>query len=125
MELPHDLLRSALEEYIAFGPQTVRSPEDRLASRLPHHQPADRRAALIVAREAVAAAEELAREYADGRRTQASVSETLLRRFNWLIDPALPQRQSWWRQLLTHGTTRAQPDLVTRLANFGFHLVIM
>src|SRR5688500_10100017 len=122
-EVPGDLLRCALEEYIALGPNTVHSPEDRLARRIPRYSAEARSAALVVAGEAAAAASGLAREHEAGVRTYESVVQTWEQRFPWVVDPAPPEPRPWWLRLLTRGTTRKELDLATRLANFGFYLI--
>ena len=105
MAIPDDVLRTALEEYIAFGPATRRPAEERLRARLPADAGALADEALAEARAAVAAAEQLAREYEARRRSQRSCAQELARRFPWLGGDA-------------------GGDLALRLAHFGYYLVI-
>lgn len=102
------LLQMAVEEYIRMGPEIRRSQSERLAKRARQASQAERAAALLQAGRAVEAAESLAREYQDGKRTQADCVAELRRRFPWLDD----------------GAPKAG-DLAVRLANFGYYLVIM
>jgi hypothetical protein len=101
MDIPDDVLRVALEEYIAFGPRTRRPAEERVGERLPNVATATRAAALAEARRAVALAEALAREYVDGKRTQGEVVAELRRAVPWAA------------------------ELAPSLGHFGYHLVIM
>lgn len=121
--IPDEVLRAALEEHIAFGPDRKRPAEERLARRLPLVPPATRRAALEAAGEAVEVAYELAREYTAGGRTQASVEAELARRFPWLRAGPPAARRPWWRRLPFWSRAR-EADLVVRLGHYGYYLAI-
>ena len=103
VKLSPSLLRLALSEHIRMGPKTRRPVEERLSRRARNASTAERVAALRQARRAVAAAEALAREYQDKKRTQPEVYTELRRRFPWLGDG----------------------DLADRLGDYGYFLVIM
>ncbi len=91
-----------------MGPDARRSVDERLKARAPESADVDRAAALVEAARAVAAAEALAREYQEGRRSQNAAVAELRRRFPWL------------------DTTDADgADLAARLGSFGYYLVIM
>ena len=104
--LPPHVLRAALEEYIRLGPESRRPVEERLAARLPELSAPAVAAAITVAREAVGASEQLAKECMDRRRTEKSVAVALRERFAWL-----------------GGSRGPDVDLSRRLANFGFYLM--
>jgi len=122
MEIPPEVLRAALEEYIAFGPATRRPAGERLAARLPPEQRAAGAAALAVAGQAVAAAESLAKEYLDGRRSQASITRELEVRYPWLYDDSPAEARPWWR---LWPPPPDRHDLARRLAHFGWWVSIM
>lgn len=105
---------------MAFGPDAARPLEERIARRLPELPPEQRRRALDVAREAVHAAESLARESAYGPRAESSVPRELLERFPWLRLPEARPRA--WRRLLS-AVLGEDRDLARRLAHYGFYLV--
>ena len=124
MPVPDEVLRAALEEYIAFGPQRVQPVEERLARRLPLTAPEERSAAIAVAREAVGVAEALAREYVSGSRTQDAVVAELARRYPWLHVASASTPRSWWCRL-AFWTRAPEADLAAQLGHFGYYLVIM
>jgi hypothetical protein len=109
MAIPDDVLRAALEEYIAFGPRTRRPARERLRERLPAEPDAVLDEALATAREAVDVAYQLARECSERRRSQASIVKELARRIPWVAA----------------GSKGTSDDLVHHLAHFGYFLVIM
>lgn len=104
-----NLVRIALEERIRMGPEAEAPASERLARRARSATRAERVSALMQAGRAVAAAEALAREYQRGKRVQADCVAELRRRFRWLDDAG----------------DREDGDLAVRLADFGFHVVIM
>jgi hypothetical protein len=109
VRFPSWLLRAALEETIRFGPEAERSASNRLADRARWVPGMVRIAALRRADAAVAAAETLARRVQAGTATQSEIVRELRHRFPWLGD-----------------TESATPvDLATRLASYGYYLVIM
>jgi hypothetical protein len=121
MTLTDAVLRAALEERIAFGPETRRPLAERLRARLPGEDSETLALALGEAQRAVTGAEALARECVAGYRTQAEVVAELCHQFPWLTSNAAttgPRRAPAARR---DGT----PDLADRLGHFGYYLAIM
>jgi hypothetical protein len=121
MSVPNHVIRVALEEAIAAGPEIRIPVETRVQTRLPDVSQDACQAALKEARRAIDLAEEFAREYLAGARTQDAVVDGLRRNFGWLEEPTRHADDS--KSSSTRDT--APVDLAVRLSSYGFHCAIM
>jgi hypothetical protein len=116
--LPGEVLRVALEERIAFGPDTRRPVAERIRGRLPALDPEMLALALGETQHALTDAQALAQEFVAGVRTQAEVVAELRSRFPWLAGDVAPG--SGRRVARRDGA----PDLADRLGSYGHFLAI-